>query len=312
MALPSTTANWHWKTKHVTPWARQWFEQELTVLTVKGEGDEVVRIESVTDVEGDVELGQRKSKLITIYDCRVDLKWSGTASDGTDVSGSLSIPEVSHENTVDGLSDYVFNWTLDTSSSGPVDALYNLARTCLPTALKDKLAQFPVALMETHGKDLTVSGEPSRAATPQAPGVAASTADQKVNKEKPAPKAKAINTETVVVSASFQAAADDLFNILTDEKRIPHWSRAPAQSKAEVGTEYSLFSGGVKGSYTSLTPGKEIVQTWSLNSPTWPTGHIGTLTTTLDQSSDSTKLVLTLAGVPKGLEDETRRNLEGY
>jgi activator of Hsp90 ATPase protein 1 len=62
MALPSSTANWHWKTKHVTPWARQWFEQELTVLTVKGEGDEVVRIESVTDVEGDVELGQRKSK----------------------------------------------------------------------------------------------------------------------------------------------------------------------------------------------------------------------------------------------------------
>jgi activator of Hsp90 ATPase protein 1 len=100
----------------------------------------------------------------------------------------------------------------------------------LPAVIKDKLTQFPVALIETHGKDLTVSGEPSRAATPQGPGAAAaSTADQKVNKEKPAPKAKAINTETVVVSASFQAAADDLFSILTDEKRIPHWSRAPAQ-----------------------------------------------------------------------------------
>lgn len=62
MTLPPSTANWHWKTKHVTPWARQWFEQELTVLTVKGEADEVVRIEKITDVEGDVELGQRKSK----------------------------------------------------------------------------------------------------------------------------------------------------------------------------------------------------------------------------------------------------------
>ena len=65
MALPPSTANWHWKTKHVTPWARQWFEQELTALTVKGEsgeGEEVVKVDKVTDVEGDVELGQRKSK----------------------------------------------------------------------------------------------------------------------------------------------------------------------------------------------------------------------------------------------------------
>lgn len=127
-----------------------------------------------------------------------------------------------------------FNWTLDTSTSGPVDALFNLAKTRLPSMLKEKLAEFPNALIETHGKDLTVSGEPSRSTTPQAPGAvsttaAASTADQKVNKERPAPKAKAINTETVVVSASFQASADDLFSILTDEKRIPHWSRAPAQ-----------------------------------------------------------------------------------
>lgn len=47
------------------------------------------------------------TRLITIYDCRVTLDWSGTASDGTEVSGSLTIPEVSHENSVDGLSEYV-------------------------------------------------------------------------------------------------------------------------------------------------------------------------------------------------------------
>ncbi len=46
-------------------------------------------------------------RLITIYDCRVVLDWSGTASDGTAVSGKLTIPEVSHENTLDGTSDYV-------------------------------------------------------------------------------------------------------------------------------------------------------------------------------------------------------------
>ena len=46
-------------------------------------------------------------RLITIYDCKVVLNWTGTASDGTAVEGKLTIPEVSHETTLDGTSDYV-------------------------------------------------------------------------------------------------------------------------------------------------------------------------------------------------------------
>jgi len=42
------------------------------------------------------------------------------------------------------------------------------------------------------------------------------------------------------------------------------------------------------------------------------TGHEATLTTVFDQSTDSTKVTFTLDGVPTGMEDETRRNLEGY
>lgn len=48
----------------------------------------------------------RKYRLITIYEVKVELKWAGTASDGTEVQGSLTIPEVSHEITVDRASDY--------------------------------------------------------------------------------------------------------------------------------------------------------------------------------------------------------------
>ena len=48
-------------------------------------------------------------RLITIYDCKIELKWTGKASDGTEVDGTLSIPEVSHEITLDGLSEYSVN-----------------------------------------------------------------------------------------------------------------------------------------------------------------------------------------------------------
>ena len=63
MALPPSTANWHWKNKNITQWGKEWFERELTTLSVTGDNEkEVVSVSKVTDVDGDIELGQRKSK----------------------------------------------------------------------------------------------------------------------------------------------------------------------------------------------------------------------------------------------------------
>ncbi|KZT02340.1 uncharacterized protein LAESUDRAFT_752231 [Laetiporus sulphureus 93-53] len=316
-SMPASTANWHWKNKTVTPWAKAWFERELPTISVKGDGEENVSISKVVDVDGDVELGQRKSKLITIYDCKVVLQWSGTASDGTEVEGKLTIPEVSHEVTLDRLSDYAYEWSLETSSSPAVDALYALARARLPTALETKFAEFPAAIIETHGKDLTISAEPSRQASPAPTGSAASKASASSSTAaviKPAVKkaASSVNTATISVDAHFMAAADDLFDLLTNEQRIPAWTRAPAQSVAKPDTEYSLFGGSVRGKYISLTPANEIVQSWALQSPAWPDRHVAMLTTRLEQGSDSTKVTWTLSGVPLGMEEETTRNLQGY
>ena len=170
--------------------------------------------------------------------------------------------------------------------------MFNLAKSRLPVALEAKFAEFPVALIDTHGKDLTVSGEPSRAGTPAGNGTTNAPAIASTSTPT-APPAKqiALNTKTVRVKATFQASADDLFSLLTDDKRIPLWTRAPAQvclfltnfilalssfwqSTAEVGGDYSLFGGGVKGKYISLSLPREIVQSWALTSPTWPAGKL--------------------------------------
>jgi activator of HSP90 ATPase len=306
-----STANWHWKNKTVTPWAKEWFERELVTVQVQGEDGAVVSVERVVEVDGDVELGRRKSKLISIYDCKVILDWKGRAADGTEATGKLTIPEVSHEVTLDGLSDYVYQWTVTSPSSPATTSLFALAKEKLPTALETKFAAFPADLIDTHGKDIIVgSNEPSRTGSPAPPSSTAVPASA-LGSAKKATSQK-INVSVVEVEATFRASGDDLFSLLTDEKRIPTWSRAPAKSTATPGSEFELFGGSVRGKYILLTPGKEIKQTWALQSPTWPSEHVATLTTTLDQSTDSTKVTFTLDGVPTGMEDETRRNLEGY
>ncbi|KAF9513413.1 hypothetical protein BS47DRAFT_1372519 [Hydnum rufescens UP504] len=314
MAIPASTANWHWKSKAVTPWARSWFESELPTVIVTTTENITIGISSVTDVEGDVELGMRKSKLITIFDVRLVLKWSATHPDGTNAGGSLTIPEVSHEVVVDGLTDYAFDWSLDKSSpseAGPsARALLALAKTHLPPRLKSKFEDFPKILLETHGKDLVASPSQSGTATPSAASTATTlplpaVVDATTSSSVPEPTKvlkKLVNSSTVRVEAQFMVSGDDLFGFLTDEARIPSWSRAPAKSSPVEGAAFSLFGGGVVGN----------TYCWKLKSPTWPNDHEGTLTATLDQQSDSTKLVMELSGVPKGQEDEIERNLTGY
>jgi activator of HSP90 ATPase len=64
MAMAHSTANWHWKNKNCTSWARSWFQDELVTVSISGEGTEQILVAKVTEVDGDVELGQRKSKCV--------------------------------------------------------------------------------------------------------------------------------------------------------------------------------------------------------------------------------------------------------
>lgn len=194
-------------------------------------------------------------RLITIYDCKVVLEWKAWAADGTEANGKLTIPEVSHEITLDGLSDYVvcashlsrtrgftdvrknkYHWSLTSQSSSETAALFNLAKSKLPIALETKFAAFPVELIDTHGKDIIVgSNEPSRTSSPAPPAPSASAPAGPVPAKKAAASSRKINTSAVEVEATFHASGDDLFSLLTDPNRIPLWSRAPAKVLCRAG-----------------------------------------------------------------------------
>lgn len=55
--MAAVSKNWHWRSKGVEAWSKEWFISELTGTTADG-----VTIDGVSEVEGDAELGMRKSK----------------------------------------------------------------------------------------------------------------------------------------------------------------------------------------------------------------------------------------------------------
>ncbi|SGY77456.1 BQ5605_C005g03642 [Microbotryum silenes-dioicae] len=307
--------NWHWRTKGCESWAKDWFRKEL--IGVEAEG---VRIDSVKDVEGDCEVGMRKSKLVTIYDQKITMLWRAGEGDES-VTGSLTVHEVAHDMDED---DYVFTSTLDSAATKQSDAFNTIARKALANKLRPIFQRFPADLIEAHGRDLLsdVDGGSGAGSGASTPATATASSSATASQSKPTvplgssvsirqgKSGQSFNTAVVKAEGEFMCDAATLWEFLTNEQKIPLWSRNPAKFRPEVGAEVELFGRNITGKVEDVKAPTSITTSW--RAPTWPEGYFGTLETTLHQGSASTTLTLRLSGVPVGKEDEAERNLTSY
>lgn len=70
--------NWHWVNKDAMPWTKQWFEENVVSMSAE-EQNVSVEITKVISMDGDVDVNQRKGKVITIFDVKLVLEYSGTS-----------------------------------------------------------------------------------------------------------------------------------------------------------------------------------------------------------------------------------------
>lgn len=92
--------NWHWVNKDVSAWARQWFEENLTKVEAE-DGETKARISKIVSSDGDVDVSQRKGKVITIFDVKLVLEYAGSTTDASEVTGTITVPEVAHDTEED-------------------------------------------------------------------------------------------------------------------------------------------------------------------------------------------------------------------
>ena len=68
--------NWHWVNKDVSEWAKEWLQANLTGIRAE-KGDATASITSVSSMDGDVDVSQRKGKVITLFDVKLVLDFEG-------------------------------------------------------------------------------------------------------------------------------------------------------------------------------------------------------------------------------------------
>ncbi|KAG0371770.1 hypothetical protein BGX24_001223, partial [Mortierella sp. AD032] len=282
---------------------------ELSGVAAEANGASVKTL-AVTSVTGDVDVNQRKGKIITIFDVAINLTFEGTTADGTAVTGKIEIPEVAHDTDDD---DYVFDVTIDADSSAK-QPVRDLIRKNLTPLLRKKLTVFAADLIRVHGKDVQIEGEASKPSTPiptptpsPAPGAkvvftAAST---------PAAAPGTVNTTTLDDTVELQASAHDIYDVLLNQAKVQIWTRSNKSTiEPKVGSKFSLFGGSVTGEIKELVEDKKIVQSWRLSS--WPPGHYSTVTMDITQNTNFTAIKVKQEGVPIGEQDTTRQNWSNY
>ncbi|KAI1318540.1 activator of Hsp90 ATPase [Xylariaceae sp. FL0255] len=305
--------NWHWVSKNASQWAQDWFSENLVQLSAE-DGETTAKISKVLSMDGDVDVSQRKGKVITIFDVKLVLEYSGSAPDADDVSGTITIPEVAHDTEED---EFVFDIDIhaEAKEKQPVK---DLIRAKLVPQLRKEFLKLSPALIKEHGKDIqhTAGSNPSSGfSTPKlhVPTSASTKADSATSTQKTS-GGNTINTTTLSEQEEFRTTAAELYQTFTDPQRLAAFTRAPPKrfDGAKVGGAFELFDGNVSGEYKELSEPKKIVQSWRLRQ--WPAGHFSQQIINFDQNDVDGVTVMRVewTGVPVGQEEVTKRNWDEY
>ncbi|KAI0203653.1 activator of Hsp90 ATPase [Astrocystis sublimbata] len=304
--------NWHWVSKNTSQWARDWFDQNLTQLSAQ-DGEVAAKISKVTSMDGDVDVSQRKGKVITIFDVKLVLEYSGSAPEAEDVSGTITVPEVAHDTEE---NEFVFDIDIH-SESKEKQPVKDLIRSKLVPQLRSQFLKLGPAMIAEHGKDIqhAAGSNPSSGfSTPKvhAPASATTKSDNASSTQKSA--GGTVNTTTLSEQEEFRTTAEQLYLTFTDPQRLAAFTRAAPKrfDGAKVGGSWELFDGNVAGEYKALQEPTKIVQSWRLKQ--WPAGHYSQQTINFDQNDVDGVTVMRVewSGVPIGQEEVTKRNWNEY
>ncbi|CDO55243.1 hypothetical protein DV495_000414 [Geotrichum candidum] len=314
--------NWHWVDKNCIDWSRTYFKEKLPQISASA-GDATAKITGVKSCEGDVDVCQRKGKVISLFDLALVLTFEGSSNaDGDKVSGEIKIPEVAYDSEE---SDYVFN-----VSSIKDDAVRDLVKKSIVPQLRAALFQFGKDLIKEHGSGIqhsleevksnftrenTIKSQADIAALDAKPRSSTSaSASAATTKNAQAASATGnipkYNTEPLVkTEVTFRAPASEIIKTLLDPARVSAWSRSTAIIKPEVGFQYTLFGGNISGKITEITP-SEIQMTWRLRE--WKEGHSATLKLVVTEGPEDSAVNVSWTGIPLGEAETVLKNFDEY
>lgn len=297
--------NWHWVDKNCISWSRDYFKEKLVGISAQ-DGDAAAKVTKVSSVEGDVEVCQRKGKVISLFDVAVNLDLEGTAGE-TAVTGTIKIPEVMYDSEEE---DYQFTISLTPDNSATA-SVKTLVRNKIVPQLRKALHKFGSDLIATHGNEIQHTGnEPIHWSLSEKTKANNSSKASVEDSKSKIFGVGVINTTTVTLKPIFSASPDELYNVFTKPDMVAAWSRSKPTLEVGPGGKFALFGGNVTGEFVELVQNKSIRMKWRLKE--WSPDHYANLSFTFVPGETQTVMETKWVGVPVDQQDKVEQNFENY
>ncbi|QLG73957.1 hypothetical protein HG535_0F04690 [Zygotorulaspora mrakii] len=328
--------NWHWVDKNCFSWAREHFNQKLIGLNTGDNRDKYAEVSSISSIEGDCEVSQRKGKVISLFDLQLVLLIKGNVEEEK-FEGSVSIPEIAFDSEE---ADYQFDISIYKETS-KLNEIKPVIREKLVPQLRKIFHNFSKELLDTHGSAIQLpedqvnstftkaNQKPSSSTTSTNATTKQNEVKSNVTSSKPK-NAKSVkspqpsiatsggNTTSIHLEPTFNVPAEELYRTFIAKDRILAWSKSGINCikgngpEISVGDMFELFGGNVTSELVESVLNKKLVFKWRLKD--WRDKVFSNLSMEFHESKEyhETKLQVTWTGIPVGEEDRVRGNFEDY
>lgn len=327
--------NWHWVDKNCIGWARDYLTKHLVELsTGDSSDDKFAKIKSISSIEGDCEVNQRKGKVISLFDLQLVILVDGHVGD-EEFEGSISVPEVAFDS---GIDDYQFDISIYKENSKLNEIKPTIREDLLPK-LRELFQRFGKDLLIEHGNDIQVPENQVNSqftkSNQQESFKETNTVIKNNDVDAQTPVVKNVikeekkiaisstggNKTTIHLEPSFIVPATEIYTTFIDKERIMMFSRGSVRvtdskntsSKTLiVGDKFELFDGNISCELIETKENTLLVFKWRLRD--WPSKIWSTLNMEFHESKEyhETKVQVTWSGIPVGDEDRVRANFENY
>lgn len=314
--------NWHWTEKNADQWSKAKLKDLFSNLVIEDPKIGNVVIEDVDKIEGEARVNNRKGKLIFFYEWEISLKWKGCVNGkDTEVKGKIEIPNLSEEHV--DMKDVDVDVSLTTK--GPeADILKEMMRVGAGAKrIRECLAEYLSALKNEYSTGVILpkkGSENGSVIPPQSKAPAANNVKSNLAEtEKRMGNVNITNScgvrievDDLRIEESMKCTGQELYNALTQKDMIQIFTGGSAKmaDAAEANGAFELLGGSISGKFLEVVPFTKIVQEWRLK--TWPAGHFSTVTITLKQTKEDTKLTLVQKAVPVKEIESTRQGWHRY
>lgn len=297
--------NWHWTEKNATGWSKDMLTELLKDIKIDNNTGSWM-IKEVTKIDGEASASNRKAKLIFFYELTIKLEWSGSLKDEfTNHKGYIEVSNLSEENDPEDLDITV---SLSEENEGHREMKDFVRKTGIPI-IREQCAVYIKKLKQEFSKGMILPMKKTENSQSKIKVENISKSDrlqQVDDKASRKQESKVVKVE-LKLKEEFKTSAGELYHILTDEKRISAFTRAPATVDAKVGGNFSMLAGNIVGQFVELVPEKKIVQLWRFTN--WPEGLFSSVAMTFTQKEDRTLLELKQTGIP---DDDFERTEMGW